>query len=185
MEWLIAVLAFLSSFTGHIERNEDYVAREMAVLTGVPVIPEYRYAIRSAPNYRSYVDEDTIFLARPRFNEFRHELVHIRFAHMQEYDSPYHEAIAEYIARRLGDLNHPYQRLANYPLTPLVCGGHIPQQGVINGLQGGDNTWYAYQVWNLVIQQQRKGEVAVTKEEFYAPTPMALWFEAYRAVCIK
>lgn len=180
-EWIIAVVAIVSSFTGHVSQNEAYVHDQLAIVTGIAHIPREPYSVAVPEGYRSYTDESTIYLARPRMREFRHELTHIRFSPIQDYSPGYHEAVAEYIADRLGEYSHPYERLSNYALTPLVCAAHMPTYDAQK--MGGDNTWYAYQVWTLVIKQQAHAKDTITIAEFYEPTHIAHWLEAYREVC--
>jgi hypothetical protein len=183
MEWLVALLAFVSMVSGNIERNEDYVAAEIKSITGIEV-QEHRYALRSIDGKRSRIGVDTIWLARPRPQEFRHELVHVWLRHHIEYSPAYEEAIAEYIGNRLGDYDHPLQRLQEYSLTPLVCAIHMPRYGVeIDGIYGGDNAWYAYVTWELVVKQYALAKDDVSLSEFSEPIHVAYWLEAYRAVC--
>lgn len=176
---LLAVLALFSSTTGNVDSNEQYVADQLSILMGQE-IPAITYYVERVEDKRSWTDGKTMYLARPSMGMFRHELTHIYTDPLHAYSPNYDEALAEYIRTRLGDYTHPYERLQNYGLSPLVCAGHIP---TYLPKQGGDNTWYAYQTWALVIRQQQLARDMVTIEEFYKPTHIAYWLEAYRAVC--
>lgn len=169
IEVIIRVLLPIVMALSITTRTEQELLDSIAAITGLEVVPMDYIIIVNERLGRPFAANGIIYTPSLDDAVVRHELVHILLENTEIRSGTinYEEAVAEYIARDVGEHEAHADRLRYYWLTPLVC----EDAPVHCENSHCNNPWYAHQVWRLVILQEMLKSTVITKDQFDGEHP--------------